>query len=261
MKRTTTDSSTDTTGSSPNRIFEDPVIARAAQEDPVVIFFARWWKHLFVAVVALAAAAYARNTYRHTLMASKEQASEVFAKAREHYETFKKAETRIAVAKLEKKEQGELAALEKQSADALSTLRQQLTVLKDTLEPYSTLGRIYEGLVAIESGDIAAARSALKQFERENLGGVDADERLYVEGAMLALGKGLLGKPETQKEGIDILKRIVQEGQSAHVVAGLAIARVAGSDQEKSEAKVLLEQLKQKHPEQGDLINSEIESL
>lgn len=261
MKRTTTDSPSDTAGSSHNRIFEDPVIARAAQEDPVVIFFAKWWKHLFVAVIALAAAAYARNTYRQTLQASKEEASEIFAKAREHYETFKKAETRISVAKLEKKEQGELGALEKQSADALGTLRQQLVVLKDTLEPYSTLGRIYEGLVAIESGDIAAARTSLKQFERGSLATLSPDERLYVEGAMLALGKGLLAKAETQKEGVDILKRIVQEGESAHVVAGLAIARVASSDEEKSEAKILLEQLKQKHPEQGDLINQEIEAL
>lgn len=258
MKRTT---DLPTNSESNNRLFEDPVISRAAQEDPVVIFFAKWWKHLFIAVIALGAAAYARTTYRETLQRSKEEASETFAKAREQYEAFKKAETRMALAKLEKKDQAELTSIQKQSADALSTLRQQIVILKDKTEPYSTLGKIYEGLIAVESGDIAAAKSAFEPFKRDSLSGLRPEERLYVEGGMLALGKSLLEKGESHREGLQLLKRVAQEGESAHVVAALAVARVATNDNEKGEAKALLEQVKQKHPEQGDLINQELEGL
>jgi hypothetical protein len=263
---------TDDQAAQNSRLFEDPAIARAAVEDPFAKFVLQHWKRAALVILAALAVGYGVMNFRAIREQKRANVSALFADMRNAYSQMTFQEATLIQARIELAEATDSAKkteIEKKIAETEKTLGEQRIkiekmseALEDNVEePFPRLARLYRGLVAVRSGDLAKARTALATDPWETTGTPGSPQRVVAELGAFVLGKGLVDDPESVKEGKQMLAGLAERGDTARLGAALAFAAVAETTEERSSAKRFLEAIQSQHPEQSKFVLEAIADL
>lgn len=243
-------------------------------EDPIVKFLEAHWQRALYALIAAGFLLYLYFGYQRSQEESRRQAADLFNKVRASLTELETADAKLAalndevaadkaaVDETKKKEREERkSAIENEIKSSREKLHQRLSALSDVKEPYRSLAKLYGGMASLSSGDVAAARNDLRAFNWQSIAATGAEDRLIAELAALTLARTLIEQEESRGEGEKLLGELANDGSYVKVSAALALARIAGSPEKKSEAKAVLEKIRNQNPEYADLVREQIERL
>lgn len=248
-------------------LFTDPAIERARRDDPIVKFLAQNWRPVLTTVAVGAAVWYAVQAFRTTRYEAMERSAQLFTKVVASVQDVEQRQQRLATLQAREISKDEVQAkkdkeeLDKAVAELESErtkLAQRLQALGDGKAPYSGLAHIYQAAGAVREGDLAKARELLAGLKWRDVKDVRSVERFSGEYGALLLGRALLDDESGREEGRAQLGSLAQEGVYAHVAAAVTLLNSARSDDERTAATDLIESLKARAPEQGDLLGEEL---
>ena len=243
-----------------NHLFEDPAIALAAKDDPIAQFMVKNWRTILGVLIAIPCVIFAYNTYKATNEAKRAAASALFGEVREALGSVNRDTQELATTRNEldsavgaKKDEliKKVADLEVRVRSGRERLGKMTESLSDTaIEPFPQLARLYQGILAARSGDLAEVKGVLSGVNWENVTPPDSRSRMVAELSALVLGRAYLDSPDGVKEGRQILSSLAEKGSFARTQALQALLASSDSPEDKAAAVALAEKLKSEQPEQ-----------
>lgn len=251
-------------------IFQDPALAQTVQDDPLFLFLKKWWLHVAVVAGAIVLGIYAKGAFEETHRAEMSRSADRFMEMQGQFEELAaleaavlKAEADVAAAAADKKE-----AAGKALADAQQKLREGrtrldnlLATLADAREPYAELGKLYRGALALRGNDFAAAQSTLSANRWTGIEDVESSSRFIAELEAFTLARAELDQENLRSAARGHLRGLAERGAHFDIAAALALASASGNDEEKAEARAVLENLRARAPEQTEVIESALNQL
>jgi hypothetical protein len=250
----------------------EEMLATQALEDPLVAFLQKWWRVILVALLVAGAIVYGKNVIERTRTAALERSSDIFYNMRNEYETYKSLVANLPARpaevadsqhlgseKLDSEEsatnspaeQAEYQAAEGEVAASLSRLQSMFQALSQEREPYRQLGALYQGLVALERGDIQQARGMLMPEPLSKVSTRDEQRRFLAELKLLALARGLYVLDAYKQEAETLLLQLLNDGVFLHSGAAYSLASSLERDRLTSE----MDRYFAKHPEQEEVFS------
>jgi hypothetical protein len=251
-------------------IFEDPAIADAAKDDPVVRFISQNWKTVVGALVAVALSMIAYNGFQTTAEQKRAVATQTFLEIQNSYRSIvakQKERAGLTGELANEKDAKKKGELEQKIADAdneLKQLRDRTSLVITALnspKPFDMLSQMYRGLLAARFGDYATTEAALTSTSWEAIGAADSAERMAAEFAALGLARALMDAPASVGAAQDALVRLASKGNFAAVPAGLALSITATTPEEKGQAVKILDELSNKFPAQQKFLTPALEQV
>jgi len=268
-------------------IFTDPALSQTVTEDPLFRFLQSNWRQVLLVVGFIVAVVYARQVFHDTRVADMERSADIFNRARSEYEQIVSLEGQLADARkrlgekkaeapkpadqkaTDKKEQKDDAAatrvadLEKQMGDARRRIEGHLGSLADARSPYRELGDLYKGLLAQVTAADGKGAAELRAAIGVPTGSVQIGEKpdLATELKAMALARALIDSGDTRNEGVTALNDLATKGNFTRVSAGLTLAHIANSPEERQGALRILEAILTAQPEQESILGPEIARL
>ena len=187
-------------------IFEDPAIADAAKDDPVVRFISRNWKTVIGALIAVALSMIAYNSFKSTAEQKRATATQTLMDIQQGYKaiTEKQQElttlTRALSTETDPKQKEEAQQKIDASTKELNQLRERTMLVVDSLKsprPFDMLAQLYRGLIAARFGDYVTTQGVLSSTSWESVGAEDSAERMAAEFAVLGLARSLVDAPNS----------------------------------------------------------------
>ena len=249
---------------------QDPFIKRVITEDPLFRFLFKWRRPIIWLAAAAAAVVYVQYYLDQSRQESRRRGADLYADVRKEMKSLEALQDEAAdLARGGGKKEGEekakldgkKAELAKSIEDSQARLSGKLSALGDQKPPYNALAKAYRALAAARAGEAGPVEQALKGFDLERSFELPGQEGLFVELPALLLARSLLDSEAGQKAGRETLRMLAEKGRFARVAAALTLAGVAESEQDRSQALALLQEVKKAMPEQGSLIEGEIERL
>jgi hypothetical protein len=208
------------------------------EQEPVVVFFRRYNKSIFVLASFLLVALVGTQWYLNAKERDLRLSSENFESLREAYVNWTKV-----------LKSSDLKTTS--NRDTVDSIFQKMKTLRVSLQqgvtPYPEIARLYETLEIVSSG------------RADELGGVEIDlpltsdptgveGRLVLELQGLVIAKSLANRPELRAKGLALLKTLVQRGSVVSVAALSSLAGLAATDQEKRELIAMIPGVLQQQP-------------
>jgi menaquinone-dependent protoporphyrinogen IX oxidase len=252
---------------------DDPLIARTIKDDPLIRFLGKWGGQILVAALVVGAVAYAKWQFDEARVSEVKRAADLFAGVRSQYSELlalqnERDQARAELAALpagdDKKKtevESKIKKIETDFNDRLKPLEQALLSLGDVREPYNNFVPLYSALVAQLKGDTNAAKHSLNASSWQEISDTNSSERLVAELKSLYLGRLLLDDSGSVTQGRRMLLDLANQGAFVYVSAAFTLARVAQSAEEKKEVRAAIEGLLQRHPEQRELLQPELDRL
>lgn len=251
-------------------------LKEAALDDPIFSFLSRWSNVITVAcIIAGLVFLYMQQSEKAFQQAMQESARVL----REGRITFDQYQTLVEKRReLQEKIDGTYTAAEGETVPGMAELETELKKVDDTISSvettlagkfnvlaqsrggYGAMGKAYQVLLQLRKGELDQALATLKTLDWQSKS-ADSSERMYYELAALSVARALLDTPDRQLEGVERLRLLATEGKVANVSAGLALATIAISDEERIAAREILEAILARQPEQAELLEREIQSL
>ena len=260
-KPATTPTPTPTDEQAAAGLFEDDIVQRTLLEDPVAKFVSKNWRQIIGALIVALVVWFGYTQFESAAVTRREAAADLYRKVREQYAAFTDARA-SALKETDAKKKEELV---KSLQDSARKTAESVRALGDASYPYNEIGRIYQALLAIlvpQDGaftpNVQAAREALQPLNwKEQKAG--SRERFLAELRALLLGRTLLDDKAGAAEGRELLKALAQNGSVVHASAALTLSQIAVTDDEKKEARLLLDTLRSAHAELGEVIDAELQ--
>lgn len=261
---------------SSKRIFEDPAIAEALNEDPLFRFLSEYWKQVLLIVGAVFVFIYGKGVYQDTYTSSMRHAGDLFASLRSEYAKYEglvQEHKKLASAAPEveeaanevegdaKKDAQKLAEVKENLSAAEERVQELIKYLSESRPPYTSISKIYAGLVARQKGELGELRAALSGFDWMGVSESNSVERFYSEVAALVMARALVDDEESYQKSRGLLAELAKDGEHVDVSAALTLARISLTEDEKSQARGVLESVVSNHPEQAALLESELKRL
>lgn len=212
-----------------------------AVEDPLVQWFEKHANKIFWFIIAVFAIFYLRDVYQDTQLTSRRESADTYAQVRSRFDDWT-----LALSS-EKEEERKLADQKK------SALEESIKALADTKEPYSSLAPLYTSLVALRSNATLVPPSTE--------GVKNPLTKITAELEALAIARAGLDKQEKHQESINLLKKLAQTSEFVAAPAASILADLATSDQEKAEAKKIIQDLIAARPELSKVLKESVDKL
>jgi|GEM_PF-1728951 len=240
-------------------IFEDPAIAEAAKDDPVVRFISQNWKTIVGVLVAVALSMIAYNGFQTTAEQKRAVATQTFLEIQSAYRSIVEKQRDLGgfrgelINEKDAKKKGELEQKIAEADKELQQLRERTSLVIAALnspKPFDMLSQMYRGLLAARFGDYATTEAALTSTSWEAIGAADSAERMAAEFAALGLARALVDAPASAVNVKDALVKLASKGNFAAVQAGLTLSMTATTPEEKGQVSKILDELSNKFPSQ-----------
>jgi hypothetical protein len=236
------------------RIFTDPKLQEAIENDPFFAFVSNNWRPVIIALVIAGAGIYGRGLYREAVRTSAERSAEAYSKVRNEFDQVSALKSQVAALAASSKEEDK-KKVEEKTKDLKAEeekLRDAVRVLSDGDEPYRSLGALYATVLGTAGANIPDWSSIKDAKSRD---------RLFSELNALAAARQLLDQPDKIAAGKSALQALAADGMFVKVPAAIAYAKVASDDKERADALGILSKIKETEPEQADLIENEVKRL
>ena len=244
--------------SDPRRnIFEDPAIAQAAANDPLMRWVLANWKILvaLAAAVILGSGAYLRFTA--VALEKRTSATKTLNEIQAAYASLVEKEGEIADIRgdLESQtgERESRATKIAQGEKEIEQLRDKVVLMADSLvdpRPFGTIALMYKGLIAARRQQFDETKRALEEIHLDQLGAPDAPERFVGEVVALALARALVDSEQYRSLGRETIVTLAQKGEVVAARAVNALAVVSNTPEEKAQVESILVSVKSRFPGQ-----------
>lgn len=238
-------------------IFADPALARQTS-DPVAEFIKRQWRPLLVTVVLAFALVYVRDTFRESRQRGIEEGANALFESQEALKQLRESVKKVGQLKaktvLADADKKELEAAEADLKTRTDRINQTLTILGESVAPYSGLANIIGGLAAHDRGELSAVENYLGKYPLETFDKLKGAPRLEAELGLITYARSLLDFPNSEQKARAILIALAQKGETVAVTAALTLLHIASTDQDKQQAQEIVNVLSAKFPEQASLL-------
>ncbi len=253
-----------------DRIFRDPAITDAvASDDPLMKFLSRHWRLMLVLVFGYAVVWFLQVAIREAKNRRAEQASEALAKVEDSFAQFLTANSEMISgasstvqtdAKTGEKSQAEKTeAARKRRDDERALLDERIKIVSEQGGTYAEIGQLYGAIAqATAEGTLRSGVPGLDAATWQERKPESAD-RLLGELAGYVRAKVNLGNPELRSEGVAALGALAREGVYLNASAAIALVGSASSEDEKKAALAVVAAVRERHPEQIDLLKEELQ--
>lgn len=213
---------------------DNNLIKQAMAEDPLVRFFYQNQKLISYIIIAALLGIIGTRYYEKSHAASQERSAELLYGIQSAYSSITDSDDKAKEAFLRK-------------------LQGSLVTLKDQQKPYDELSQSYETLALVKSGDVVSAKSkiAAVDWKGDKTEGVVLKELL-----VLSVAKSLLAVEGEEKFAKNLIKDLAQNSQYVFVSAATTLSDIAETEQDKTEVKAIVENIKTAHPEQINLLDN-----
>ena len=222
-------------------------------DDPLAIFISETWKQLLTLVIVGLLGWWGYSVYHSAGVSRLEGAGDTYKSARETFATLVEQRTELSKESDEKKK----SELQSKILATSKRLEEITKVLHDTVPPYTHIAPLYEALLLTAKGEsrekIAATLNALSWSEAKP----GSSDRFLLELRALMQARALLDSPSEYKAGRALLKSLAESGEVAAAAAAMSLSKVSQSGEEVAEAKAVLNSVKTRLPDQGDLLKGE----
>lgn len=242
-------------GMPPETIFDDPSIQQTIAEDPLFTFLQKWWRQIAVVVLAVALGYYFRESFQENYERSMRRSADTFSKVRAEYEQVLNLHQQLP----DNIEEDSEAA--KTFTEAKERLMLTIASLGDAREPYQTLSGLYRALVALEIEGDTEATSRLQTLAAEIKQKGDESLVPFADLALFAAARSGLDDADSRSAAIGQLTELAKSSAVVDVAAGVTLARVADTPEQRAEARQILEEILRRSPEQADIVEPVVNSL
>jgi hypothetical protein len=249
-------------------IFQDPALTQTIQDDPLFLFLKKWWLHVAVVAGAIVLGIYAKGAFDETHRAEMARSADRFMEMQGQFEELAALEAAVLkaeadVAAADKKEDAgkTLSEAQQKLREGRTRLDNLLATLADAREPYAELGKVYRGALALRGNDFASAQSTLSADRWGSIEDAESSQRFIAELEAFTLARAELDQENLRSLARGHLRALAERGAHFDVAAALALASASGTDEEKAEARSVLEQLRSRAPEQTEVIESALAQL
>ena len=248
---------------------------RPQQKDPALELLKRYLKPALIGFAIVGAIWYGKLSFENSRKLSLEGASESFDTFRDDIESYSEVKAQLVkdaananIAEATKLSEDKRKDLEKREKELKSKVEEEARALGSVKEPYKTLSKVYEAIFLSKTGDLQKSRDLLQEMlgADDSIWKLGQDEtvfkkgdKIFLEGALLKLANTLIDAKDSK--GLELLKKIANEGSVFAVPAGISLANLADTPDKRADALVILLALQTKFPEQGSGLDDEIEKL
>jgi hypothetical protein len=264
------DQSSEVSGRPRKNIFEDPAIVEAGKNDPFIRFVSANWRLLLVTLVAIGFGIVAYSQFSKAAQQKSADSTRILRQVHEAYQEVLDQRAKLAAAEAgqrvatDDKARAEAAESAKKSAEAAKQQEDRLLSMLSDLEAtpsFSAIAGLYRGLVAAGRADYAAVQAALAANSWETVGKPGSPERAAAELASLGLAKALSDSSEHLSEAKSALKQLAERGEFAAARAVDAFVSLATSQEDKDQAKSLIQAVQGRMPAQQKILSEASERL
>ncbi len=241
-------------------IFEDPAIQEAAKTDPFTRFIVMHWKTVLLTLAAVAGVMISYNFFKTTALQKRASATARLVDIQEAYRGL--VESQEAVVKLQGEQvQAQDDAKKKELATSLETkskevdqAKTKLSLMVDALgdeEPFSSLARLYKGLIAGRFKDYNAVNEALVTMPAwQSIVDTQSSQRFVGETVALGLSKALAQSEAHRSQAKDQLRLLADKGAFLAVEAAGALSVLLDAPEERTSFGQLIDSLTTRFPSQ-----------
>ncbi len=249
---------------SPN-IFEDPAIQEAAKSDPFTRFVVQNWKTVLITLLAVAGIMVSYDFFKTTALQKRANATARLADVQDLYQSLVQAQDAVVDLQSQQAEAAD-EAKKKELATSIETKTKEIDLTKTKLslmtdalgdeEPFSTLARLYKGLIAGRFKDYSAVNDALGAVPAwQSIKNKDSSERFVAETATLGLAKSLAQSDVHRKAAKDQLRALAENGSFLAVEAAGALSVLLDTPEERTAFGQLIDSAKSRFPSQERYLN------
>ena len=251
-------------------IFEDPAIAEAAKNDPFVRFVSRNYRSLLAGLIAVGLSILAYNGFQTTAEQKRANATQALIEIQQGYDELVTKQRELQALRDQELGQADSAKKEElkktieSAGKDVEDGRARLKLMVDALsspQPFDVLAKMYKGLVSARTGDMDSAYGVLESVNWESVGADNSPERMSAELVTLALARALMDSPSHVAKTKEILAGLARKGSSAAVQAAVAFASIAGTADERAQAKELIDSVAVRFPSQEKFLQSALDRL
>ena len=264
-----------TEGDKKNLYKEVSPTERPQQKDPALELLKRYLKPVLIGFAIVGAVWYGKLSFENSRKLSLEGASESFDTFRDDIESYSEVKAQLVkdaananIADAAKLSEDKRKDLEKREKELKSKVEEEARALASVKEPYKTLSKVYEAIFLSKTGDLQKSRDLLQEMlgADDSIWKLGQDEtvfkkgdKIFLEGALLKLANTLIDAKDPK--GLELLKKIANEGSIFAVPAGISLANLADTPDRRADALVILLALQTKFPEQASGLDDEVEKL
>jgi hypothetical protein len=246
-------------------IFEDPAIQEAAKSDPFTRFVVQNWKTVLVTLLAVAGVMVSYDFFKTTALQKRANATARLADVQELYQSLVEAQDALGALQgdqsgaTDEAKKKELTSSIEAKTKEIDVTKTKLSLMTDTLgeeEPFSTLARLYKGLIAGRFKDYNAVNEALGAVPAwASIKNKDSAERFVAETATLGLAKSLAQSDQHRKAAKEQLRALAENGSFLAVEAASALSVLLDTAEERTAFTQLIESVKSRFPSQEGYLN------
>ena len=246
--------------SDPRRnIFEDPAIAQAAANDPLMRWVLVNWKILvaLAAAVILATVAYLRFTA--VALEKRTNATKTLNEIQTTYASLVEKEGEVAELRGDLESQSDPKERESrttkitQGEKEIEQLRDKVVLMADSLvdpKSFGTIASMYKGLIASRRQQFDETKRALEEIHLDQLGAPDAPERFVGEVVALALARSLVDSEQYRALARETIVTLAQKGEVVAPRAANALGLISNTPEEKAQAESIVASVQSRFPGQ-----------
>lgn len=249
----------------PRKIFEDPAIALAAQNDP----FARWvvknWRSLVAVLLAVGAVMLGYDRFTTVALEKRSSATATLNAVQESYHQLLTKEESLVTLRADEAAQTDAAEKAKitekigVTTREIDQLKDKVTLMVESIDsaaPFGTLKELYQGLLAARLKKYDKTQSVLAATTWETVGKPESTERFMAELLAFGLARSLIDSDAHREFARGQLALIAERGSFAAVPAATTLTMIAVSDAEKTQAQDLVTKLRAKYPSQQRFLSN-----
>jgi hypothetical protein len=256
-------------GEAGERIFTDPVLEQAVTEDPLFVFLKKYWRTVVVCLLVVVAGVLGRRAFEQTYDASMRRSADLYQNVRQAYSEYQQVaqrqqtlSTQVEIADDSERTdlQAKLKEADEELAGAESTLKQMITALGDAKAPYSDFAHAYDGLFALQRGDMEQAQRDLALLDWKNLDVSDA-RRVVGEVLDLSIAGELASEEQSRSDGLAQLKMLAEQAEYVAAAAAVRYVHLAEGTEGEKESQALLQAVQARQPQQSDILDDLLSDL
>ena len=260
----------DLSSRSRRNIFEDPAIVEAGKNDPFIRFISANWRLLFAVLIAVGLGIVGYSQVTATTLQKQADATRALREMQQAYQEIAEERDVLVTAQADEraakddKARAEASERIKKATETLKLKEDRLLAKATELETdtsFAPFSALYRGLVAASRSDFGAVQSALAAQGWETVGKQGSPERAAAELAVLGLAKALSDSDQHLDAAKQALKGLAERGDFAAVRAADAYAALAGTPEEKAQAKAMIGMLQARMPSQQKFLVDASERL
>jgi hypothetical protein len=241
----------------------DPVLERTMAEDPLVKFVQKRWRQIAVVLIVAGVAVWFAHMFRETYRERMRESADAFARVQIEYSQLRSLERQQQQSvkpKEGQKPEDAVKDLEGKITASRDRLAQGLPALVEAEPPYNVIGRIYQDLLERSRGNMGVLKAdlAAASWATDKPG---SQQRFYNELRALVIARALVDDSANRADGLRALKDLAANGETAYAAAGLALAGLASTPEELTEAQRLLEGILKRAPQQRESIQPELDRV